>query len=114
MKLFLIIGLAIVALCAYQRDAQNTISTSPPAGAPGNEASEDVEKKIIQLERDWGDALAKRDLMALDRILGWADGDLAFKIRNLKLEGRNPRRSLFLDSQLVLHGTDMYMRRDGR
>ena len=70
MKLFLIVGLAIVALCAYQRGAQTTISPSPPAGAPGNEASENVEKKIMQLERDWGDALAKRDLVALDRILG--------------------------------------------
>jgi ketosteroid isomerase-like protein len=70
MKLFLIIGLAMATLCACDRGAQNTISPSSPIGAPGNEASEDVEKKIVQLERDWGDALAKRDLVALDRILG--------------------------------------------
>ena len=67
MKLFLIIGLAMAALCACHRGAQNTISPSSPAAAP---SGEDVEKKIVQLERDWGDALAKRDLVALDRILG--------------------------------------------
>jgi ketosteroid isomerase-like protein len=70
MKSFFIIVVAIAVLCACQKTTQNTISTSSPAGAPGNEASEDVEKKIMQLERDWGDALAKRDLVALDRILG--------------------------------------------
>jgi ketosteroid isomerase-like protein len=71
MKLFLIIGLAMAALCACHRGAQNTISPSSPIGAPRNEASDGIEKKnIMQLERDWGDALAKRDLVALDRILG--------------------------------------------
>ena len=70
MKSFFIIVVAIAVFCACQKTTQNTISTSSPTGAPRNEASEDVEKKIMQLERDWGDALAKRDLVALDRILG--------------------------------------------
>ena len=69
MRLFLIIVLAVAALCACHRAAQNTISPSPST-TPEGEASENVEKKIMQLERDWGDALAKRDLAALDRILG--------------------------------------------
>jgi len=68
MKLFLIIGLAMAALCACHRGAQNTISPSSPIGAPRNEASDGIEKEnIMQLERDWGDALAKRDLVALER-----------------------------------------------
>ena len=70
MKLLLISVLAVGVLCACGRGAQSTISPSSPAAAPSGEASEDVEKKIVQLERDWGDALAKRDLAALDRILG--------------------------------------------
>ena len=60
----------MAVLCACHRGGQNTISPSRPAGTPGSEASENVEKEITQLERDWGDALAKRDLVALDRILG--------------------------------------------
>jgi len=70
MKWLVISVLAIGVLCACDRGVQNTSSPSPPAAAPSGEASEDVEKKIMQLERDWGDALAKRDLAALDRILG--------------------------------------------
>jgi Domain of unknown function (DUF4440) len=63
MKSFLIIGLAMAALCACHRGGQNAISPFSPIGASGNEASDGIEKgKIMQLERDWGDAL--------DRILG--------------------------------------------
>jgi ABC-type uncharacterized transport system auxiliary subunit len=51
MKLFLIIVLAIAALCACHRRAQNAISPSPSAAAPDAQASENVEKKIMQLER---------------------------------------------------------------
>ena len=69
MKFFLIIMLAIVALCACDRGAQNMSSPFPSRAAPGREASENVEKKIMQLERDWGDALTKHDIAALDRIL---------------------------------------------
>src|SRR5437016_8318555 len=95
MKLFLIIVVAIAALCACHRGAQNTISPSPPAGAPGSEASEDVEKKIMQLERDWGDAVAKRDLVALDRILGndhsviTKDGSVLTKAQELAKHGES-------------------------
>jgi ketosteroid isomerase-like protein len=95
MKLFLIIVLPIAALCACDRGAQNTILPSPPAGAPGSEASEDVEKKIMQLERDWGDALAKRDLAALGRILGddhsviTKDGSVLTKAQELAKHGQS-------------------------
>jgi ketosteroid isomerase-like protein len=95
MKLFLIIVLPIAALCACDRDAQNTILPSPPPRAPGSEASEDVEKKIMQLERDWGDALAKRDLAALGRILGddhsviTKDGSVLTKAQELAKHGQS-------------------------
>lgn len=95
MKLFLIIALAIAALCACHRGAQNTILPSPPAGAPGSEANADIEKKIIQLERDWGEALAKRDLVALDRILGddhsviTKDGSVLTKAQELAKHGES-------------------------
>jgi hypothetical protein len=56
MKLFLIIGLAMAALCACHRGAQNTISPSSPIGAPRNEASDGIEKEnIMQLERAIGE-----------------------------------------------------------
>src|SRR5947208_16161107 len=95
MKLFLIIVLAIAALCACHRGAQNTILPSPPAGAPGSEANADIEKKIIQLERDWGEALANRDLVALDRILGddhsviTKDGSVLTKAQELAKHGES-------------------------
>ena len=91
MKLFLIIGLAMAALCACHRGAQNS-----PIGAPGNEASDGIEKeKIMQLERDWGDALAKRDLVALDHILGddhsviTKDGSVLTKAQELAKHGES-------------------------
>jgi len=94
-KLFLISVLAIGALCACDRGVQNTISPSSPAAAPSGEASEDVEKKIMQLERDWGDAVAKRDLVALDRILGddhsviTKDGSVLTKAQELAKHGES-------------------------
>jgi len=94
-KLFLISVLAIGALCACDRGVQNTISPSSPAAAPSGEASEDVEKEIMQLERDWGDAVAKRDLVALDRILGddhsviTKDGSVLTKAQELAKHGES-------------------------
>ena len=95
MNLLLIIVLAIVALCACHRRAQNAISPSPSAAEPDAQASENVEKKIMQLERDWGDAVAKRDLVALDRILGddhsviTKDGSVLTKIQELAKHGES-------------------------
>src|ERR1035437_1087886 len=49
-------------------------STSPPAPAEGAAAAmpapSNVEETIMQVERDWGDAMTKHDIVALDRILG--------------------------------------------
>src|SRR5437773_9805274 len=96
MKLFLIIAVAVAGLCACHRGAQNAVSLSPPIGARGNEASDGVEEeKIMQLERDWGDAVAKRDLVALDRILGddhsviTKDGSVLTKAQELAKHGES-------------------------
>jgi ketosteroid isomerase-like protein len=49
-------------------------SNSPLAPAEGTAATlpapTNIEETIMQAERDWGDALSKRDIPALDRILG--------------------------------------------
>jgi ketosteroid isomerase-like protein len=95
MKLFLIIVLAITALCACHRRAPNASSPSPSAAAPDAQASENVEKKIMQLERDWGDAVAKRDLVVLDRILAddhsviTKDGSMLTKAQELAKHGES-------------------------
>jgi len=95
MKFFLIIMLAIVALCACDRGAQNMSSPFPSRAAPGREASENVEKKIMQLERDWGDALTKHDIAALDRILAddhtviTKDGSVLTKAQELAKHGES-------------------------
>ena len=88
----LLLVFAMVALWACNRTAQNTISPSPST-APEGEASENVEKEITQLERDWGEAFAKRDLVALDRILGddhsviSKDGSVLTKAQELAKHG---------------------------
>jgi ketosteroid isomerase-like protein len=49
----------------------------------------------MQLERDWGDALAKRDLVAVDRILGddhiviTKDGSVLTKAKELAKHGES-------------------------
>ena len=54
----------------------------------------------MQLERDWGDALAKRDLVALDRILGddhsviTKDGSVLTKAQELAKHSEIGRRAL--------------------
>jgi ketosteroid isomerase-like protein len=90
----LLLVLAVAASCACHRTAQNTISPSPST-ALENEATENAEKEIMQLERDWGDALAKRDLVAVDRILGddhiviTKDGSVLTKAQELAKHGES-------------------------
>jgi len=53
------------------QDQNTTVDPrNDPTAASRGSASENVEETIMQVERDWGDALTKRDMVALDRILG--------------------------------------------
>jgi ketosteroid isomerase-like protein len=108
MKSSLIIGLTMAALCACDRSVQNATSPSPPIGAKGNGANDSIEKeKIMQLETDWGDALGKRDLVALDRILGndhsviTKDGSVLTKAQELAKHSESPDELFDLEPMQV-------------
>jgi uncharacterized protein (TIGR02246 family) len=78
------------------QDQNTTVDPrNDPTAASRGSASENVEETIMQVERDWGDALAKRDLVALDRILGddhsviTKDGSVLTKAQELAKHGES-------------------------
>ena len=73
MKNILLTVLLVVAttfLPACTRGGEKTDSRSTQSAASTASPGENDEQALMKIEREWGDAMTKHDMVALDRILG--------------------------------------------
>ena len=94
----LLVAAAGVSGCAREGQCPSTSSA-----ASGGQRGENVEATILDLERQWGDALSKADLPALNRILAddhsviTKDGTVITKAQELAIYGSGESSNVLSD-----------------
>jgi ketosteroid isomerase-like protein len=95
------------AFFACSKDEQHAVPPAVAASGASASASENVEDVIMQLEGEWGAALAKRDIAALDRILAddhsviTKDGSVLTKAQELANYGSGASSAELFDFEPV-------------
>lgn len=70
-KIMMFVVVTVMLLAGCNQSGNSTASSSPatPASSASPQPKEDVEQVLTKIERDWADAILKKDIATIERIV---------------------------------------------